>query len=109
MYINIVGGRFFLKVILKINSIFSKVILTLISILIIGYLCITLFVNIIFYQVKQAVLEHNPEITSIESIHQVGGLGWGEYVLEIKKETDTTYRIWTYGDGEITYEEIIKK
>lgn len=102
------GGEF-MKVILKITSIFLKVVLTIISILIIGYLCIRLFVIIQFYQVKQAVLEHNPEITSIESIHQVGGLGQGEYVLEIKKGTDTTYRVWTYGDGEITYEEIITK
>lgn len=104
------GGEF-MKVILKITSIFLKVVLTIISILIIGYLCIRLFVSIQFYQVKQAVLEHNPEITSIESIHQIGAWGefFQEYVLEIKKGTDTTYRVWTYGDGEITYEEIITK
>jgi len=30
-----------------------------------------------------------------------------DYVLVVKKGTDTKYRIWTYGDGEITGEEII--
>ena len=91
------------------KEIYLKVIFTIISILLVGYLCITLFVNIKFYHVKQAVLEHNPEITSIESINQLGA--WGEffldYVLVVKKGTDTKYRIWTYEDGEIIGEEII--
>ena len=92
------------------KKVFLKVILMISPFLIVGYLCITLFVNYKFYHVKKAVLEHNPEITSIESIAQLGG--WEEffleYVLVVKKGIDTKYRIWTYGDGEITGEEIVK-
>jgi len=91
------------------KKLFLKAILTVVSILIIGYLCILLFVNIKLSNVKQEVLDHNPGITSIESVNRIGHWGefFSEYVLVVKEGTDTKYRIWTSGDGEITDEETI--
>ncbi|QHS23707.1 hypothetical protein GWK91_12420 [Virgibacillus sp. MSP4-1] len=87
-----------------------KFILIPASLLIAGYLCISLLIQIKLYNVKQEVLDHNPEITSVESIDHLGGWGefFREYVLIVKKGTDTKYRVWTFGDGEITDEVIIK-
>lgn len=88
-----------------------KLTLTIISIMIIGYLCISLFVHIRLSNVKQEVLDHNPEITSIQSIDRLGHWGefFREYVLVVQKGTDTKYRIWSSEDGKITDEEIINE
>ncbi|KGP72102.1 hypothetical protein [Pontibacillus yanchengensis] len=90
------------------KKLFRNIILASISLFIVGYLSITLIKNIGFSNVKQEVLDSNPEINSIVSINRLGQ--WGEpvreYVLEVKKGT-TTYRVWTSPNGVITDEEII--
>ncbi|QSS98635.1 hypothetical protein IMZ31_10985 [Pontibacillus sp. ALD_SL1] len=77
--------------------------------LLVGYLAMTLIVQAKFQSVKSEVLDHNPEITSIESINRLGGWGefFREYVLIVKKGPETEYRIWTYGSGKITSEEVL--
>ncbi|WP_198135864.1 hypothetical protein [Pontibacillus chungwhensis] len=77
--------------------------------LLVGYLAMTLIVQAKFQSVKSEVLNHNPEITSIESINRLGGWGefFREYVLIVKKGSDTEYRIWTFGNGKITDEAVI--
>ncbi|MGM9951001.1 MAG: hypothetical protein ACI33P_12790, partial [Lysinibacillus sp.] len=52
---------------------------------------------------KEDILKHNPTITKVEAINSIGG--WGEWFSEytaVVEMKSRKYRIWTYGDGEIT-------
>ncbi|WP_156291878.1 hypothetical protein [Oceanobacillus salinisoli] len=78
--------------------------------IIIIFLSIVTFLFFVFafvqgklHNVKANVKEHNPEISKVESINNLGG--WGEWFLEYSLEVvidGEKYRVWTYGDGEIT-------
>lgn len=53
--------------------------------------------------VKSNVIEHNPKITSVKSINNLGQ--WGEWFLEyslVVVINGEKFRVWTNGDGEIT-------
>ncbi len=66
--------------------------------MLIGYVSI----NAKFHIVKENVNEHNPEITSVESINSPGQ--WGEWFLQFTLVVEIDgkrYRIWTNEDGRI--------
>jgi uncharacterized protein YneF (UPF0154 family) len=59
--------------------------------------------NAKYNNIKDAVLEKNPQITNIESINSLGG--WGEWSSEYSLVVDINgkkYRVWTLGDGNLT-------
>ncbi|GGD21515.1 hypothetical protein [Pontibacillus salipaludis] len=95
------------------NTLNKKLLLTITGgiagVLLVGYLALNLFVQAKFHSVKSEVLDHNPEITSIESINRLGGWGefFREYALIVKKGSDTEYRVWTFGNGKVTDEEVV--
>ena len=65
----------------------------------IGYASINAKLN----NVKSNVIEHNPKITRVKSINNIGQ--WGEWFLEyslVVVINDEKFRVWTNGDGEIT-------
>ncbi|TDL30667.1 hypothetical protein E2R51_16890 [Jeotgalibacillus sp. S-D1] len=60
-------------------------------------------INVRLSQVKSNVKEHNPEITKVESINNLGG--WGEWFLDyslVVVVDGERYRVWTNGNGELT-------
>ncbi|MGD7042983.1 hypothetical protein [Jeotgalibacillus proteolyticus] len=55
------------------------------------------------FNVKEKVMEQNPEITSVQSIAVLGGWGewFSEYSLVVVQDRETV-RVWTNGDGKLT-------
>ncbi|WP_174615496.1 hypothetical protein [Virgibacillus ihumii] len=75
------------------------VFLSIVIILLIGFTSINAKLN----NVKSNVKEHNPEITSVESINNLGQ--WGEWFLEYSLVVvidGERFRVWTNEDGKIT-------
>lgn len=62
--------------------------------------------KIMFNNVKEKVIENNPQIEQIKTIHGVGAWGewYSEFVLEVEIDGDQ-FRIWTNDNGEITDQE----
>lgn len=79
------------------------IIVSLAVVLFIAYVSILLYTNSKLNNVKEKVIENNPEITNVEKINSIGG--WGEwfsdYVLVVEID-GLKYRIWASEKGEIT-------
>ncbi|WP_226577561.1 hypothetical protein [Halobacillus litoralis] len=86
------------------------ILLTIMSLFLLIYGAVTLFIQIKFHQVKEEVMEQHSEITSIEEVNSRGQWGefFAEYVMEVKKGSDATFRIWTTEEGDITHEEVVR-
>lgn len=75
------------------------VFVSIVIIVVIGFASINAKLN----NVKSNVKEHNPKITSVESINNLGQ--WGEWFLEYSLVVvidGERFRVWTNGDGKIT-------
>lgn len=78
------------------------IIVSLAFVLLIAYFSINIYTNSTLDDVKQKVIENNPEIRSIEKISSIGG--WGEWYSEfvlVVEINGLKYRIWTSKNGEI--------
>lgn len=90
-----------MKKVIKIVSCFVIVILA-------GYLTVNLYTVIKLNDIKEKIIEKNPEITKMETMNSVGQ--WGEWFSEytlIVEMNGLKYRIWISEEGEISDKEAL--
>ncbi|SIS49358.1 hypothetical protein [Salimicrobium flavidum] len=93
----------------RVTNLALKISLSVVIALVVMFLVIKAMAIVKLNNVKQEVLEKNHEINSVEEVNSLGQ--WGEqhsgYVLEVKKDSSTLFRVWANEEGEIKDEEII--